>query len=526
MLTGTHATCALAGLGLLIAAGLAAAQAPKPGGVVFATSFDTDAERQAWPAAPFAEWADGVDGSQALRVHAEAGQESAAHMVSIPVDLEPFRGCKLLLECMAKAEDVSKPPQPYLGAKFMLHYLSETNGPFWQNQNDVYGTFDWKKLSFVASIAPDATGGQISLGLQESSGTVTFDNIRVSVYKTAPPARPQPPANPGPVFKGHNLPRLRGVMSPNAPTDEDLRVLGQEWNANVIRRQITRNWGKPGTDRDLAEYDQWLDGKLAELDRDLEACQRYGLKVVIDMHSPPGGRYENSDLAIFNEPVYQDHYVELWEKMARRYKGNPAVWGYDLVNEPVQNVPSPPGVADYLGTQVRAAKAIRAIDPDTPIFIEASEWDSAQGYRELEPVDIPNVIYQVHMYVPGEFTHQGVFSQVTGIRYPGEIGGVKWDKEQLRKVLAPVREFQLAYNVHIYCGEFSAIRWAPGAADYLRDCIELFEEYGWDWTYHAYREWDGWSVEHGSDPENHEPTAEPTDRKQLLLSWFARNVKP
>jgi len=317
-------------------------------------------------------------------------------------------------------------------------------------------------------------------------------------------------------------------MSPNAPTDEDLRVLGQEWNANVIRRQITRNWGKPGTDRDLAEYDQWLDGKLAELDRDLEACQRYGLKVVIDMHSPPGGRYENSDLAIFNEPVYQDHYVELWEKMARRYKGNPAVWGYDLVNEPVQNVPSPPGVADYLGTQVRAAKAIRAIDPDTPIFIEASEWDSAQGYRELEPVDIPNVIYQVHMYVPGEFTHQGVFSQVTGIRYPGEIGGVKWDKEQLRKVLAPVREFQLAYNVHIYCGEFSAIRWAPGdsAYQYLRDCIELFEEYGWDWSYHAFREWDGWSVEHGSNPDDHQPAAEPTDRKRLLLDWFARNQKP
>ena len=93
-------------------------------------------------------------------------------------------------------------------------------------------------------------------------------------------------------------------------------------------------------------------------------------------------------------------------------------------------------------------------------------------------------------------------------------------------MLAPVREFQLAYNVHIYVGEFSAIRWAPGAADYLRDCIELFEEYDWDWTYHAYREWDGWSVEHGSDPKDHQPAEEPTDRKKLLLSWFARNKKP
>ncbi|MDI9385891.1 MAG: cellulase (glycosyl hydrolase family 5), partial [Verrucomicrobiota bacterium] len=89
----------------------------------------------------------------------------------------------------------------------------------------------------------------------------------------------------------------------------------------------------------------------------------------------------------------------------------------------------------------------------------------------------------------------------------------------------PVRVFQRAYNVHIYVGEFSAIRWAPGAVDYLRDCIELFEEYDWDWSYHAYREWDGWSVEHGDDPEDRARTQEPSDRMRLLLEWFARNKK-
>ena len=101
-----------------------------------------------------------------------------------------------------------------------------------------------------------------------------------------------------------------------------------------------------------------------------------------------------------------------------------------------------------------------------------------------------------------------------------------WDKQQLRKVLQPVRDFQLAYNVHIYVGEFSAVRWAPGADKYLRDCIDLFEEYGWDWTYHAYREWDGWSVEHGSDPQDHQPTREPTGRGKIMLDWFGKNVKP
>ena len=41
--------------------------------------------------------------------------------------------------------------------------------------------------------------------------------------------------NAAPAYKGHDLPRLRGVMSPNSYNDEDLRVLGNEWKANLIR---------------------------------------------------------------------------------------------------------------------------------------------------------------------------------------------------------------------------------------------------------------------------------------------------
>jgi endoglucanase len=502
------------------------ASAPRPGELVLQTDFETSQQREAWSKANFAEWKIGHEGTTSLCITVPTDQVRGSGMIRLPLDLTRYRGCRLLFECLAKAENVSKPPQPYLGVKFMLHYQSKTAGPFWQNENGVFGSFDWRMLRFAAPIAPDATGGQIELGLQDSSGKVWFDEVKVTVFKGPPPKRPKPPVNPGPVFKGHDLPRLRGVMSPNKFRDEDLRVLGMEWNANVIRWQITRNWGRVGTDRDLADYDRWLDSELEDLDKVLDASLRYGLKVVVDMHSPPGGRYQNRDLAIFHEAVYQDHYVALWEKIARRYKGQPAVWGYDLVNEPVQNQPSPPGLADYLGTQVRAAKAIRAIDPDVPIFIEACEWDSAAGFRELEPVDVTNIVYQVHMYVPSEFTHQGVHNEVTGVAYPGKIGNSPWNKDQLRRVLEPVREFQLAYNVHIYVGEFSAIRWAPGAVDYLRDCIELFEEYGWDWTYHAYREWDGWSIEHGNDPKEHQPAKEPTDRMKLLRSWFARNEKP
>ena len=50
----------------------------------------------------------------------------------------------------------------------------------------------------------------------------------------------------------------------------------------------------------------------------------------------------------------------------------------------------------------------------------------------------------------------------------------------------------------------------------------LFEEYGWDWAYHAFREWQGWSVEHSDDPGNMAPV-EMTARKQAILDGFKRN---
>lgn len=519
----------VAALFMLVWGAVAMAQedaAPKRGDVAFEANFDTEEDRKGWSTAPWAEWVTGYEGTTSLRVTVPAEDAAENRMIVLPIDLTRYRGSRLAVECMAKADDVSKPPQPYLGVKCMLHYKSETSGPYWSNQNNVFGTFDWKKLRFVAPIAEDATGGQLALGLQASSGTVWFDELRITVAWPPPPARPEAAMNAGPVYKGHDLPRLRGVMSPNAFVDEDMRVLGQEWNANLIRWQMTRRWGVPNTDRDLDEYDQWIGSELDDLEKALEACNRYGIKVVVDLHSPPGGRYENREMAIFHEAKYQDHFVKVWERIATRFKGNPAVWGYDLVNEPVQADTSTEGVPDYLGAQVRAAKAIRAIDPDVPIIFEVDQWDSAPGFRYLEPVDVPNVIYQVHMYWPGGFTHQGVHSNPVGVKYPGMIGGMMVDKEALRRHLQPVRDFQLAFNVHIYVGEFSAARWAPGAAQYLSDCIDIFEEYGWDWSYHAYREWDGWSLEHGPDPNDHARTAEPSDRMQVLLGWFAKNEKP
>lgn len=194
------------------------------------------------------------------------------------------------------------------------------------------------------------------------------------------------------------------------------------------------------------------------------------------------------------------------------------------MNEPVEVKPAPPEL-DYHATQTRAAKAIRAIDPEMPIIVEALELDSPRGFAEMTLVEAPNVIYQVHMYEPGEFTHQGVYNKAAGIAYPGMINKKMYDADVLRAILTPVREFQLAYNAHIYVGEFSAIR-REHRNIFPMSSIFLNHTAGTGRTTLSGNGRDGaWNM-----PTSRwikvsiNPAA--TARKEVLLAWFARNRKP
>ncbi len=500
----------------------------KRGDVILPMDFSKESDRSKWKLEDFGAWVpEGKNGKTVLKVTVPADKSAGHQKASHILDLTPFKGMKLFFQCEVKAQDVSKPPQPYNGVKFMVHYKSAATGDHWVNENNVYGTFDWKTLSASFTVPPDILNADYALGLESSTGTVWFDNPRVTIQSAELPVRPKPMANAPPAFTGREgIPRLRGVMSPNVFKEDDFKTLAS-WNVNLIRWQINRNFGTAGTELDLEEYDKWIDSKMVELDNALKAAQIHGIKILIDLHMPPGGRLKDMSHRMYYEKKYQDHFVKVWETFAKRYKGHPAVWGYDLINEPVENTPAAQGMG-FLETQIRAAKAVRAIDSQTPIVIESEAFDSPDAFSSLLPIDMPRVIYQVHMYMPGEFTHQGVYNKVTNIRYPGTISGRHWDKEALRKALQPVREFQLAYNVHIYAGEFSAVRWAPGADQYLRDCIEIFEEYGWDWSYHAYGEWPGWSVEYEdlpADRDKHVKATTDTARKKVLLEYFSKNVR-
>ncbi len=74
-------------------------------------------------------------------------------------------------------------------------------------------------------------------------------------------------------------------------------------------------------------------------------------------------------------------------------------------------------------------------------------------------------------------------SECYPVPQPGSACPSGIDMALLQNLLLPIREFQMDYGAHIYIGEFSAATWAPNSTQYVSDLIQIFEYYGWDWTY-------------------------------------------
>jgi hypothetical protein len=496
--------------------------------LVFATGFEGETPFAGWQnAGSFATVDKGRNGGQALLTDFSANPKGEGGMVYYPLDIEKVRGCKIVVTCWVKAENVVKQKKRNMAVKVMLHSKS-TKGPNWREQYNINGTFDWSRKAVTMDVPDCGTDVWLYFGLQGTTGKAWFDDVEVRVVRPLTLSDYKAPE--GLPYKGHNLGRLRGAMSPSNPTVEDVNVLAGQWGANVMRYQMGIGWYKRekgiANDQvvDLAGYDEWLDFELAELDKLLPICRKYGMLVVVDMHSAPGGHGR-----IFAEKRYQDKFVECWERIARRYKGETSIWGYDFFNEPSDSTwdPAVEGLLDWQGLVQRVATAVRKIDQDVTFIVECADGANSVGFLSFLPIRDPKTVYSVHMYYPHTFTHQGVGDRPVGFVYPGEISGKHWDKAELKHALQPVIDFQKKYNVHIYVGEFSAIRWAPdhSAYRYMRDCIDVFEEQGWDWTYHAFREWNGWSVEYTADRKGGKQAETPTDREKLVRGWFAKNRK-
>jgi alpha-L-rhamnosidase len=144
------------------------------------------------------------------------------------------------------------------------------------------------------------------------------------------------------------------------------------------------------------------------LDNLVTWCKAHSIYVIIDLHGAPGGQTgmniddsANNQPELFMETKYQDQLVALWQAIARRYKDEPTIAGYDLLNEPL---PEGTGAAKKHKAQLeplykRVTKAIREIDAKHMILLEGADWAGDWSVFS-EPFD-KNLVYQFHYYCWG-----------------------------------------------------------------------------------------------------------------------------
>ena len=201
------------------------------------------------------------------------------------------------------------------------------------------------------------------------------------------------------------------------------------------------------------------------LDWLIDECAKRGIYVILDLHGAPG--FQNDDHSggkshasqLYDQTpegeAFRQRTVELWQAIAARYRGNPAVAAYDLLNEPMNGFPgwrkSDPTLW-RLYDQIY--QGIRAVDPDHIITLEGI-WEMA-NLPNPKDRGWENVLYQTHNY--------------------------NWKKDEIDRKILDIKD-RAHWEVPVYVGEFQS----GGIWDYALSTYNKNHVSWTTWTYKGTR---------------------------------------
>ena len=170
------------------------------------------------------------------------------------------------------------------------------------------------------------------------------------------------------------------------------------------------------------------------MDRVVAWCKANGLYLILDMHDCPGSQTgDNIDDGygypwLFESERSQQLFCDIWVEIARHYRDESTILGYELMNEPIAHYFEN---KDSLYTLLqplykRAVKAIRTVDQNHVILLGGAHWNSFFFMFDDWMFD-KNIMFTCHRY-GGPATKEAIkeyidFRDKTQLpMYMGEIG--------------------------------------------------------------------------------------------------------
>ena len=221
------------------------------------------------------------------------------------------------------------------------------------------------------------------------------------------------------VPEGYML-HIPGFGSPSSINDQIVDLIGEN-NAQNFWQKYRRNyvtskdiemiasWGfnsirLPFNYRLLSPQDQpgvYLEEGFAVIDSLIAWCRANRMYVILDMHCAPGGQNADNisdsdgmEARLWTDTTNQTRTVEIWQKIAQRYRNDTTLVGYDLLNEPV--LPQGHPATELRSLYMRITNAIRQVDSNHIIFIEGNWY--ATDFTALTPPWDSNMAYSFHKY--------------------------------------------------------------------------------------------------------------------------------
>jgi hypothetical protein len=185
------------------------------------------------------------------------------------------------------------------------------------------------------------------------------------------------------------------------------------WGFNSIRLAMHYNlYTLPVEKEPVAGQNTWLDKGFAMTDSLLNWCKANKLYLILDLHGAPGGQGNDLNIAdrdpslpsLWQSDANKQKMIALWKKLAERYKDEPWIGAYDIINEPNwgfektedRNGCSEDKNAPLRELMVEITKAIREVDKKHIVIIEGNCWGN--NYRGVFPLWDNNIVVSFHKY--------------------------------------------------------------------------------------------------------------------------------
>ncbi|KAF8648883.1 hypothetical protein AX16_006158 [Volvariella volvacea WC 439] len=227
------------------------------------------------------------------------------------------------------------------------------------------------------------------------------------------------------------------------------------------------------------------------LDRVIEICASHNIYTILDLHTAPGG--QNTDwhsdhgghIANFwNHKDFQDRVIWLWTQLAKHYKGNKWIAGYNPLNEPTD--PTQSRVVEFYDN---VYKAIRAVDPDHAIFFDGNTFASDFSHFGDAHTKWENTAYSIHDYSNFGFP-------ASNEEYTSSEAQLK----RLRKSYQRKREWMDQRGLCVWNGEWGPVyarrQYEGEATDainerrykVLKDQLDIYNEDRLSWSIWTYKD--------------------------------------